>query len=585
MTTSTASILDAFTLDGERLELAARIGENVLVLAGPGAGKTHLLVAHACLLVTRAEGRVVLLTYSKKAALEMERRAHAVLGEGNRQLLVPRTIHGHALELLRAHGHRLALPADLEPLETKDLQALADQVAARDGVASVEDFADRFQKYQRLRGNMRASNLPPLVGAVDQEMRSTGRLDWDSCIRIATELLATNGDIRESVLHHDRNLLLDEAQDCDAGQLAFLEQLIGAPPGERHFFVVMDPDQSLYSFRQANPELVLDWATRYVADPAAITQNRRCAPRIQALARHVLEKEWSGPAIPGSATVYGATDYLSEAAWVVSEVKRRLGAGTEPRRIAVLGRRRKRLADVEAALAREVPIRHDPREQWTPPEERILATIAFIRDWNEDAFLSDVVTTFLIEVAGMSVEAARDLESECLRTGRHPAEVLSTGYWQAFVAWLDTSRRSPAEIVTHLATLQGSDASDVASLAATATRARNLSEVLRTVRAGPDPSAAPAANSVLVTTFHGAKGLEFDVVFVVGCEDGVIPDFRARTSRELRDERRALYVAITRASSEILLTWVTVARNRAQKLSPLLPPPASELWMHEAASS
>ena len=578
MNVATSDVLASFALDSNRRELAARTDRNALVFAGPGAGKTHLLVAHAVWLAEQDTGRVVLLTYSRKAAAEMKRRADEALSVEARRLVVANTIHAYALDLLRNYGHRVGIArGELEPIEGKDLQALADEVARRDGITPMDDFVTRFERYQRVRGDMSVATLPPIVGAVDHELRVRGRLDWDSCIRIACELLSNNSDVRESVRHHDRNILLDEAQDCDANQLAFIEQLIGAPPGTGHVFVVMDPDQSLYAFRQANPELVRSWARGYVAEETEITENFRCSPRIQALAKHVLSKPWSGPLNPGVARMRSFANRDAEASWLSSEIEGKLSNGAEPRRLAVLARRRSRLLQIEGELSTRVPIRTDPREQWTAPEERILAAVAFVKDWRDGAADPAVVTTFLIDVVGLSSADALALEQDSVRSARHPGDILGVDWWRLLVAWLD-ERRSPLQIVEHLAPMARAEEGDLRALRVLAHQARNLGDLLRSARSGPDPAHSTGIAGVLVTTFHGAKGLEFDTVFVVGCEDGTIPDFRARDEKALRDERRALYVAITRAASEIVMTYVTSDRGYAKQPSRFLPPPTDQLW-------
>src|SRR3569623_2582756 len=172
MNVATSDVLASFALDSNRRELAARTDRNALVFAGPGAGKTHLLVAHAVWLAEQDTGRVVLLTYSRKAAAEMKRRADEALSVEARRLVVANTIHAYALDLLRNYGHRVGIArGELEPIEGKDLQALADEVARRDGITPMDDFVTRFARYQRVRGDMSVATLPPIVGAVDHELR------------------------------------------------------------------------------------------------------------------------------------------------------------------------------------------------------------------------------------------------------------------------------------------------------------------------------------------------------------------------------------------------------------------------------
>jgi len=575
--TRRSDILEAFDLSPERAEIARTDNHNVLVLAGPGAGKTHLLVAHACWLAERRAGKVILLTFSRKAAGEMQRRVDNVLDTSTARIVNIATLHAYALSLLRAHGYRLSLRADVEPISSKDVQALADEVARRNRLPPMPDFAQRFETYQRIRGNLSSPQLPPLVALMERELRQTSRLDWDSCIRLATELLSSHTEIRQSVRQHDRFILIDEAQDCDAGQLALLEQLVGSPPGDRHLFIVMDPDQSLYAFRHANADLVRTWATQYVDSPIEISENRRCAPRIQAVARYVLDGSVRTPLVPGYAVLRKSKDRKSEADWIAAEVETRLRRGFDANRIAILARRRSRLTEIEHTLPSVAPIRSDTSEVWTPPEERLLAILAFLKDWRDGTMSPAVVSTYLVDVAGLSLNQAQNLEEQSLSRNQHPGDNVENGTWKALTSWVDGPRMTPAQLVERLAEAEGIDLVEIRPLHEVAKAARNLTELLRVTTIGPTPQRAPA-NGLLVTTFHGAKGLEFETVFVVGCEDRTIPDFRATTPKQLQEERRALYVAITRAATEAVLTWVTRDGSYAKRATPFLPEASSDLW-------
>jgi ATP-dependent DNA helicase Rep len=309
-------VLAPFGLSGDRLRIAQSDDEHLVVLAGPGAGKTHLLVAHACWLARHHAGRVIMLTFTKKAAGEMGQRVARVLSPSEARRVVASTIHAYAMSLLRAHGHHVGLPRNLQTLESRDVQEIADHLASSHRLPQMDDFARRFERYQRLRGDIDAPNAPPLLPLVVAEMRRTGNLDWETCIRFGTQLLNEHAQIRDSIRHHDRFVLLDEAQDCDPAQLAFVDALVGGPDGSGHLLVAMDPDQSLYAFRQADPARVRAWADAYARTPVELSENYRCQPRVQALASHVLGRPWDGPIAQGRAALFAARDWQDEARFV-----------------------------------------------------------------------------------------------------------------------------------------------------------------------------------------------------------------------------------------------------------------------------
>src|SRR5206468_1609598 len=151
---------------------------------------------------------------------------------------------------------------------------------------------------------------------------------------------------------------------------------------------------------------------------------------VRAVANHIIDKPWSGLIDGGIVVLRSSSDRDEEASWVVGEVRRHIAGGTPPGGIVILARRRSRLEVVEPALALEIPTRSDPREVWTPPEERVLIVLAFIKDWRAEALATDAATTYLVRIAGLDPDAVREFEQECLRKQAHPGDVLQFGPWR-----------------------------------------------------------------------------------------------------------------------------------------------------------
>ncbi len=565
--------LASFGLDQERSRVARTTDRHVLLLAGPGAGKTHLLTAHAAWLAHLDDGLVVMLTFSNKAAAEMRARVDAAVSRSDSRRVVAQTLHAHAMSLLRAHGQHLGLPASTDILEKADVQALADGLAREHRVAALDDFADRFERFQRRGGRVDAAMVPPLVALVVAEMRRRGRFDWNTCIRLATELLITREAVSRTVRHHERFVLLDEAQDCDAAQLAFVDALVGGPKGSTHLCIAMDADQSLYKFRDADPDKVLGWAKTYQPQPVELTENHRCAPRIQALASRVIERPYGGGVDPGVARWLSSPDETAEARMVCDQIvaacRRML-----PDRIAVLSRRRARLNALEAALrAAGVPVRSDA----APLDRRgqiVALGVEFLATLDEGRPARFSARPFLEALPGIGTNLDERI-AEADAQGVHFGELLDVPEWLEMRRWLEAPR-APEEIVRRLAQLANMTLEDGDDILALAREEHTFKSFVRTLRA---PTRGASAAGVVLTTFHGAKGLEFDLVVVLGCEDGVIPDWRSREPADVLADRRALYVALTRAAHEVVLTGVT--RNQsgvAQKPSRFVPVADDPLW-------
>lgn len=564
-------------LQGERLEAALTDDRNVLVLAGPGAGKTFLLVAHAAHLAESYEGRIVVLTYTRNAARELERRIAGLVEPFAARRIVARTLHAYARELLSVHGHHLGLGHPLQILEPRDVEAMAQETASEMGAPVPIGFARTLEQVLRRR-TLRPEDRHPstFIGKVLKRMRDQGRLTWEGCIDLAIELLERTEAVATSVRYHDRFVLLDEAQDCDPAQLAFLDQLLGDGPS--HLFVAMDPDQNLYAFRDADPDLVFEWAKGHSPANFELTENFRCKPRIVEVARHVLGRS-ANPAIPakGTARFFYGRDRSGEATFVAEQAAQRISEGAAPDRIAVLARRNHLLDEVrDNLIQRGIIVRKTTRNGFSIQEQDILLALHFLHEWEEGRPPGTQTAIALRRLFNMPEEEIREREVEALQSpDLHSGETLEDPRWLA-LRGLRESRIHPSELVLRTAEVFQWDLANDDLLRTMAAQARTLSQLLRQARQGALPE-MPSGQGMLVSTFHASKGLEFDIVFIMACEDGVIPDYRARTERALREERRALYVAMTRAAEELVITCC--GRGTASpKPSPFLPPKESHLW-------
>ncbi len=567
-----------FGLEGERLEAALTVDRNLLVLAGPGAGKTHLLVAHAVHLASTQKGRVIQLTFSRNAANELERRVQGHLSPYASRRVITGTIHSYALKLLQSYGWRLELGRPLNILESrKDIQSFAQEVATQRQERIADDFAERLEqklRLQVLKEEERASTT--LMGAVIDQMRITGNLTWGLTLDFAHTLLTRDSAILSSLRHHDPFVLLDEAQDCDPLQLSFVEALVGKGPGGNHLFVAMDPDQSLYAFRDADPERALAWAEGFQPVRYELSENFRCEPRIVALSRYVLGKGEEAVGEGGSATLMIGRDKRGEAGYVAEEVRARLERGELPERIAVLGRHNYVIQPViEALRDRGISVRVRKSVDFDLVEEKILAALALLHQWDNREPWAEQGFRTLRTVFGIS--KLDGLPDEGNSPDSHQGDQLAEPRWVELCEILDSSR-VPATLVRKAARILDVELDEENStLLEMAEKSRRLGQLLQQARSGARFDVF-GDHGVLVTTFHGAKGLEFDIVFLVGCEDGIIPDYRARSKNEQMQERRALYVALTRAAKEVVVTGARLDEQRRRDPCRFLPPKESSIW-------
>ena len=428
------------------------------------------------------------------------------------------------------------------------------------------------------RGTLRAKDRQPsaLIGRVLSRMRQDGKLTWEACIDFATELLKSAEEVAASVRFHDRFLLVDEAQDCDPAQLNFLDQLLGGDEPS-HLFVAMDPDQSLYAFRDADPDLVLRWARSYSPDEFELTENFRCKPRITTVARHVLGKAIrSDGGSEGTAHFYHGKDRDGEAQFVAEKVVRKISEGTPAEKIAVLARKNHLLDGVRTALIDSgVTVRRSASKDFSRQEQAVLGVLHFLHEWEEGNPAGPQTAMILRRLFNIPEKEIRESEAEASSGQVHPGETLVDPRWQELCS-LRESRMHPSELIQKVAQIFHWDLGDDVFLRTLAANSRTLSQLLRQARSGSLPETL-GRRGVLVGSFHASKGLEFNAVFILACEDGIIPDYRARTDHALQQERRALYVAMTRASDELVVSCSGRGRDLPRP-SRFLPASKSPLW-------
>ena len=489
-------------LNGEQKAAVTAAGPTVAVVAGPGTGKTHTLVERAAWLVEEQKARpaeITAITFTNRAAEELRTRLEKRLGKRAAKAMTIGTFHAVCLELLGdvpladPYEQRAAASAALEELGRKGSPAALLRAVSRwkTGMDTQEDPA--FALYQE---------------------KLEGKLDFDDLLRQTLEQWRAG--------HTDKrftHLLVDEFQDVDRLQLALL--LAWRREGGT-LFAIGDPDQSIYGFRGADPAC---FAALEGAHTVTLRQNYRSTPEILAAALPVVEAV-DGRARPleavrpqGSAVrLVTAPGDRAEAIFVAKEIARmvggmgmveaqELGAARGARSfgdLAVLCRTRRQLALLEECLARD--------------------GIPCVVAGREDFLLDGEVRQALAWL-----EARKEEDTP-------PATLLEQ--WTAHCA--------PSDGVERLRNM-------AVFFDNTAAFLRNLTigqegDILR--RAG----VSYAAGAVTLSTLHAAKGLEWPVVFLCGAGEGRIPLERHGIEADQAEERRLLYVGMTRARDELVLT-------------------------------
>lgn len=560
----------------------------LLVLAGPGTGKTRVLVHRIAWLVSALgvdPASILALTFTNRAADEVRERLEALLGPERAGRVTVRTLHAHGLAIVRAEAERLGLRTPVAVIgEGERLSRIATLVGP--------DRAERVARVLSRLGSAGNGKIPadaelvPVYRDYLAGLRADGLVDFDHLIRLPAELLAREPEVARRWGGRSPWVLVDEFQDLDGAQYALLREI--APPGSS-ITAVGDPDQAIYGFRGASPEFVARFRQEYGAEVVRLSRNYRSTPTILRAAAQVITAD--AAATPLAAVVQGglrivlreAATAAAEAEAVVHDIERLVGGTSllsfdsgrveddEPRvagfsEIAVLFRVRQAAEPLVEALERSgIPYqRAEVRPLLLDP---VVAAIA--GRMREDASagtsplptLQQLVQTLAREtlvgegsdtLPGRSAggedkpDARPSRERQGLPSGSDVANAEEDAPSKPRERNDRRERRWRADELRRIG----------ARLAPIARACRDVPAFLAELALRADPDLLdPRAERVALLTLHAAKGLEFPVVFVIGCEEGLIP-YQAPSGEPapLDEERRLLYVGMTRARRILVLS-------------------------------
>ena len=542
------AVLEA--LDPEQREVATALTGPVCVLAGAGTGKTRAVThriaygVHAGVYVPQ---QVLAVTFTARAAGEMRSRLRD-LGVAGVQA---RTFHAAALRQLQYFWPQAVGGAPPQVLEHKAglvaeaasrLRLKVDRAAVRDLSAEIEwakvtlltadSYAEEAARANR--GTPARLDLP-IVARVLQSYEDVkterGAIDFEDVLLLTAGILTERPDITESVRAQYRHFLVDEYQDVSALQQQLLDLWLG---GRDEVCVVGDASQTIYSFAGASPRYLLDFPRRHpAARVVRLVRDYRSTPQVVALANSLLDaappavtrarvelvsQREAGPA--PEVTEYA--DDVDESAGVARRIRRLVDAGTPASQVAVLYRTNAQSQPFEHALAD--------------------AGLGYVLRGAERFFARREVREALLVLRG----AAR-ADDGSAPLGTAVRDVLATVGWTPEAPSATGAVRERWESLQALAAL----ADDVA---ATRQGAR-LAELVSELDERAASQHAPTVEGVTLASLHAAKGLEWDAVFLVGLSEGLLPISFADTVDEVEEERRLLYVGVTRAREHLHLSW------------------------------
>ncbi|MEV5411688.1 ATP-dependent DNA helicase UvrD2 [Thermopolyspora sp. NPDC052614] len=536
-------------LDPEQREVAVSVRGPVCVLAGAGTGKTRAIthrVAYAVLSGAVDAQSVLAVTFTTRAAGELRQRLRGLGAPG----VQARTFHAAALRQLTYFWPKVIGGETPRVIESKlpllvDACRLVrrgpDRAELRDIAAEIEwakvtqtgpeDYAEAAAKAGRA-APVPVADVVRLYEAYERLRRERHLVDFETILELMAAVMVEHPEVAGQIRKQYRYFVVDEYQDVNPLQKMLLDTWLG---GRDDLCVVGDPNQTIYSFTGATPHYLTNFAVEHPsATVIRLVRDYRSTPQVVTLANRVMSSARTPNRLrlvaqrpDGPEPVFTEyDDEPAEAEGVARAVGKLISEGVPPREIAVLFRVNAQSETYERALG-DVGVPYVLRgveRFFERPEVR--QAVVLLRGAARSASAGDPL-----------VPAVRDILSGVGLTAEPPGGGKARERWE--------SLKALAALAEQYAEQHDETGGDQAGLPGfVAELERRASE-----------QHAPAVEGVTLASLHAAKGLEWDAVFLVGLTDGMLPIVYAQTPDQVEEERRLLYVGITRAREHLRLSW------------------------------
>lgn len=611
--------------DKQREAVAAPL-ENLLILAGAGSGKTRVLVHRIAWLMSVEEASpfsVMAVTFTNKAAVEMRGRIEELM-HGTASGMWCGTFHGICHRILRAHYLDAKLLEDFQIIDSDDQQRLLKRLIK---AHNLDDKQWPARQVAWWINNQKDEGLRPahinafdpvtqtylkLYTAYQEACDRAGLVDFAEILLRTLELLRGNQHIREHYQARFKHILVDEFQDTNAIQYAWLRMMAGA---QSNVMIVGDDDQSIYGWRGARVENIEKFTLEFPSvNTIRLEQNYRSTKTILEASNTLIANNsermgkqlWTEGLVGEPISVYSAYNELDEARFVVSKIKGWQEQGGTLTDCAILYRNNAQSRVLEEALLQaSLAYRIYGGMRFFERQEikDALSYLRLIANRNDDTAFERVINTPPRGLGDKTLDtirfAARDrgctlwdasigLLNDQVLTGR------AAGALSRFVELINALEEEGIDMPLHVLTDHAVKTSGLFEMyqqekgEKSKARIENLEELVTATRQFEKPEEAQdmtmltaflthAAleagegqadehdDAVQLMTLHSAKGLEFPLVFMVGVEEGMFPSqMSAEEAGRLEEERRLCYVGMTRAMQKLYITYAEMRRLYGQ---------------------
>lgn len=600
-------------LNEQQKEAVTTTEGYVRIIAGAGTGKTKALTYRYAYLVDElgiSTSNILCVTFTNKAAREMSKRIRQMIGDSDTGYIC--TFHGFCVKLLREDIHAINYPQNFVVMDSEDTEEILKTVyenahiqsrtytfdMARDHISAMKNdmqhiaYLADISNDRLLADYEKASDIPEKVflGYLYEQKKVYG-LDYDDLITIALHILRTDAEKCRKWQERMMYVMVDEFQDVSGNQYALVEILSGY---HRNLFIVGDPDQTIYTWRGARIEYILEFDKNHEnTQTIFLDTNYRSTPDILAVSNSLIEKNRNrlphrlvAVKSPEARPLYVHSRTTGdEAQWVTNEIKRLVEADTKYSDIAVLYRSHFVSRSIEEAFIKtKIPyILYSGTEFYKRKEIKdvlaYLRMVAYADDLSFRRVINEPKRNFgkkRMSMLKSYCETHRCSLYSGLQDLLEEKTVKSTGA-SAFVDIIENFRRtykekSLSDLVTELMAATGYEAmlrqageqerldnlaelkQSIDEYEKTSGEENTLEEYLQSIALYTNNDREKDKDSVTMMTIHTAKGLEFPYVFVCGVNEGIFPSKHVDTEAMLEEERRMAYVACTRAERGLYIS-------------------------------
>ena len=568
----------------------------------------------ACLAVRPARPwNVLAITFTNKAAGELKERLRAMLGDTLGGDVNASTFHSACVRMLRRDAERIGFPKSFTIYDSDDQQRVIKQIykdlmiddkflPVKSAIGQISSYKDKLMSAEdvaaEVPANTKAQLISKIYTAYVNRLKAAGAMDFDDLIFHTVRLLQNDAEAREYYQNRFRYVVVDEYQDTSIAQFHLVRLLAG---GTNNVCVVGDDDQSIYKFRGATIENILNFEKVFTgAKTIRLEQNYRSTANILNAANSVIKNNmgrkgktlWTESGEGEKVHHYTATNEQDEASHIADIIGEHLREGASLKDHAVLYRMNAQSNPIETYFARAgIPYRIVGGQRFFDRKEvkDINSYLAVIVNPRDDVRLRRIINEPARKIGATTIEKIGELAAgkgvpmlEIIAHVRDYPELQRAAaalerFYEMYRELCDLSVSEPLdEFVGDVISKTGYEAMLKAMKEEGETRRENLGQLVSSIKTYADQNGEDAtlsgfleevalisdldsydtdADSVTMMTIHSAKGLEFPYVFVVGMEDGIFPGDAAKYNEEdMEEERRLCYVAITRAKKELYLS-------------------------------